>query len=332
MRSDSIIGSLPKPFDAVLVIAFGGPLGPADVRPFLAHVLRGRRVNPARIEEVAHHYEVFGGVSPLTGLTRRLARALESALAREQPALPVYVGMRNWHPFLADTLADMARAGVRRAIGVIAAAHRSYSSCQQYRENVRDARASLRAAGGRDVEVVYVDDWHEHPRFIEAWARHIDRALQALPAPLRPGARLIFTAHSIPMPMSAAYPYREQLLASCRAIANRLRRADWTLVYQSRSGRPEDPWLEPDVLEYLRGARRDGLVAAVLCPVGFITDHVEVLYDLDHRALALCREIDLPAVRAETPNDDPVFIQMMADVVRSTWRRYERGTPLQVGF
>lgn len=323
---------MPQPFDAVLLIAFGGPLGPADVRPFLANVLRERRVSPARVEEVAQHYELFGGASPITELTRRQARALESALARGRPALPVYVGMRNWHPFLADTLADMARAGVRRAIGIIAAAHRSYSSCQQYKENVRDARASVRAACGRDVEVVYAGDWHEHPRFIEAWGRHIDRALEALPARLRPGARLVFTAHSIPMPMAAAYPYREQLLASCRLIADRLRRQDWTLVYQSRSGRAEDPWLAPDVLDYLRMARSDGLEAAVLCPVGFIADHVEVLYDLDHEALALCREIDLPAVRAETPNDDPVFIEMMADVIRSTFRRYERGTPLPVGF
>lgn len=323
---------MPQPFDAVLLIAFGGPLGPGDVRPFLDNVLRGRRVSPERLEEVAHHYERFGGVSPLTDLTYRQARALASALAHGQLALPVYVGMRNWHPLLRETLTAMARDGVRRAIGVVAAAHRSYSSCQQYRENVRDARKAFGAAGGRSLDVVYVRDWHEHPLFVEAWARHIDRALESLPSASRAAARLVFTAHSIPMTMATGYPYREQLLASCRAIADRLRHHDWTLVYQSRSGRPDDPWLEPDVLTHLREARRAGLKAAVLCPVGFIADHVEVLYDLDHEALALCREMGLPAARAETPNDDPVFIEMLADVVRSTWRRYEHGTPLQVGF
>ncbi|MGH9312095.1 MAG: ferrochelatase [Vicinamibacterales bacterium] len=319
---------MPVPFDAVLLVSFGGPMGPADVRPFLANVLRGRRVSPERIEEVAHHYELVGGVSPLTELTRRQARGLEARLAERGPRLAVFVGMRNWHPFLADTLFEMSRAGIRRALGVVLAAHRSYSSCLQYRENVRDARSAVQAAGLTDVEITYAGDWHEHPKFVDLWAAHIERALDALPQPSRGCARLVFTAHSIPTPMADAYPYREQLLSSARLVAERLRRPDWTLVYQSRSGRPGDPWLEPDVCDYLRDARAGGLEAAVLCPIGFISDHVEVLYDLDHAALDVAREIGLAAVRAETPNDDPVFIEMMADVVRTAWDRYGAGRPL----
>jgi protoporphyrin/coproporphyrin ferrochelatase len=319
------------PFDAVLLIAFGGPLGPADVRPFLANVLRGRRVTPERVDEVAHHYELFGGVSPLTELTRRQARGLQARLAEVGPQLPVFVGMRNWHPFLADTLSEMSRAGIRRALGIIMAAHRSYSSCLQYRENVRDARGAVKDAASGAVEVIYTGDWHEHPAFIDAWTAHIERALAGLPQPSRGLARLIFTAHSIPTQMADAYPYREQLLSSARLIAERLRRMDWALVYQSRSGRPGDPWLGPDVRDYLREARAGGLAAAVLCPIGFVSDHVEVLYDLDHEALGVARELGLQVVRAETPNDDPLFIDMMADLVRAEWNRYGRGVPLSIG-
>jgi ferrochelatase len=317
-----------QPFDAVLLVAFGGPLGPADVRPFLTNVLRGRRVSPERIEEVAHHYALFGGVSPITDLTNRQARGLEAQLAARGPHLKVFVGMRNWHPFLADTLSDMSRAGVRHALGLIMAAHRSYSSCLQYRENVRDARAVLTKSGLADVDVTYAGDWSEHPRFIETWATHIEEALERLPPHRRSDARLVFTAHSIPTPMADAYPYREQLMASARLVADRLRRSDWTLVYQSRSGRPGDPWLEPDVCDYLKTARSSGLEAAVLAPIGFVSDHVEVLYDLDHEALSVAREIGLAAVRAETPNDDPVFVEMMADVVRSAAGQYDAGRPL----
>jgi protoporphyrin/coproporphyrin ferrochelatase len=316
------------PFDAVLLIAFGGPLGPGDVRPFLANVLRGRRATPERIEEVAHHYELFGGVSPITELTRRQAEGLEARLATRGPRLRVFVGMRNWHPLLADTLSEMSRAGVRHALGLIMAAHRSYSSCLQYRENVRDARAAVQEAGLADIDITYAGDWHEHPRFVETWATHINEAIEGLAPHVRATARLVFTAHSIPAPMADAYPYREQLMASARLVAERLGRSDWTLVYQSRSGRPTDPWLEPDVGDYLKAARTAGLEAAVLCPIGFVSDHVEVLYDLDHEALGIARDIGLSAVRAETPNDDPAFIEMMADVVRAGCERYDAGRPL----
>ncbi|HWP99640.1 MAG TPA: ferrochelatase [Vicinamibacterales bacterium] len=319
-----------RPFDAVLLVAFGGPAGPADVRPFLARVVRGRRVPAERVEEVARHYERFGGISPITEITRRQAQGLERRLQAGGLALRVHVGMRNWHPLLADTLHAMADAGVRRAIGVILAPHRSYSSCLQYRENVREARQALRASGRADVEVIYVGDWYLHPGFVETYADHVRRAAARLPERVREGARLIFCAHSLPCRAAAPYPYQAQIEASARLVAARAGFEDWTVVYQSRSGSPEEPWLEPDVCDYLRAARAQGLEAAVLCPIGFVCDNIEVLYDLDVEAAAVAREIGLELVRAETANDDPRFLDMLADVVRRTWDRYAGGRPLAI--
>jgi ferrochelatase len=325
------------PFDAVLVVAFGGPQGLDDIRPFLGNVLRGRRVTPERVEEVAHHYERFDGVSPLTALTLQQVSGLRARLSQRGVELPVYVGMRNWHPFLKDTLADMSRDGIRRAVGFIAAAHRSYSSCTQYRENVAEARTELAAAGLDDVGIVYVGDWHTSHGFVEANAAHVRTAFSRLPAQVRDRARLIFTAHSIPVSMAERFPYREQLLASARLIADGVfgesagpigRRYD--LVYQSRSGRPEDPWLGPDICEYLRAESPKGLEAAVLCPVGFICDHIEVLYDLDVEAADVCRELQMPMARAESVNDDPRFVDAMVEAVVSTIDRYRGGLPLPI--
>jgi protoporphyrin/coproporphyrin ferrochelatase len=313
-------------FDAVLVISFGGPRGRGDIRPFLANVLRGRRVTPERVEEVAHHYELFDGVSPITELTQRQADGLSERLAAAGHPLPVYVGMRNWHPYLTDTLKKMYADGVRRAIGFIAAAHHSYSSCQQYRENVASAQQALRNDGGH-VAITFVDSWFDHPQFIAANASHIRDALNRLPGNVRDDARIVFTAHSIPKPMAEASQYEHQLSESCAAIAEQVG-LTWALVYQSRSGRPQDPWLEPDVCDYLRREHAQGLAAAVICPVGFLCDHIEVLYDLDREAADVCRSIELPMVRAAAVNDDPLFIDMMADVVLRTMRRYETGRPL----
>jgi ferrochelatase len=247
--------------------------------------------------------------------------------------IPVYVGMRNWHPFLSDTLAEMSRDGIRRAVGFIAAPHRSYSSCTQYRENVRDARAGLRHAGLADVEVTFVDDWHTHPKYIEASADHVEASLQNLPAELRRRAMLVFTAHSIPVSMAMRYPYQQQYEATAARIAERvaartgcgLRTAT---VYQSRSGRPEDPWLGPDICDFLREERTRGLEAAVLCPAGFVCDHIEVLYDLDTEAAEVARQIGIRMARARTVNDHPAFLDMMADVVRRTIDRYAHARPL----
>ncbi len=315
-------------FDSVLVVSFGGPNGLADIRPFLERVLRGRRVTPERIEEVAHHYEMFGGISPITELTHRQAEGLQHRLAAAGRPLPVYVGMRNWHPLLEDTIAGMWRKGARRAIGFIAAAQHSYSSCQQYRENVIAARVALREATGGDIEITYVPSWFDHPLFIETNAHHVRQAVARLPPEVRGAARIIFTAHSIPEPMAERSLYREQLRTSSEAVARAVGIDDWALVYQSRSGRPGDPWLEPDVCDYLRQARAAGLQAAVLCPIGFVCDHIEVLYDLDREAAAVAAEIGLAMTRAEAVNDDPLFLDMMADVVLRTIARYEHGRPL----
>jgi ferrochelatase len=314
-------------FDSVLVVSFGGPQGLDDIRPFLANVLRGRRVSPERVEDVAHHYELFGGVSPITAITRQQAEGLRTRLAAAGHPLPVHVGMRNWHPLLPDTLRGLRAAGLRRAVGFIAAAQHSYSSCQQYRENVAAARAELRRDGD-DVEVTFVGSWFDHPMFIAANAAHVREAIAKLPEHLRSTARLIFTAHSIPVPMAAASRYEEQLRRSAQLVAEAVGMRDWVVVYQSRSGRPGDPWLEPDICDYLRGERALGLEAAVICPIGFVCDHIEVLYDLDREAADVSREIGLPMTRAEAVNDDPLFLDMMADVVLRTIARYDSGRPL----
>jgi ferrochelatase len=308
-------------FDSVLLISFGGPQGPKDVKPFLENVLRGRRVTPQRMEEVAHHYQLFGGVSPITELTMKQAEGLRARLAAAGHPLPVYVGMRNWHPFLGDTLHEMYEKGARRAIGFIAAAHHSYSSCQQYRENVSAARDGLRHDTEGDIDVTFVDSWFDHELFIAANAAHVREAREKLPPGVRDAARLVFTAHSIPRSMAERSQYRQQLLESCRLVSGQAGMSDWALVFQSRSGRPEDPWLEPDVCDYLRREREAGLQAAVLCPIGFVCDHIEVLYDLDREAAGVCRELGLPMARAEAVNDDPLFLDMMADVVLRTLRR-----------
>jgi ferrochelatase len=301
--------------------------------PFLENVVRGRRIPRERLLEVAEHYAIFDGISPITAYTRQQAQGLQERLRRGSLQIPVYVGMRNWHPFLAETLREMARAGVRRAIGFIAAPHRSYSSCAQYRENVRDARAQLRQAGHADVGVVYVNDWHAHPEYVAACADRVLAALASQPPSCAHDAQLVFTAHSIPESQAALYPYRAQFEQTARLVTDAVSRQSGVTrssvcVYQSRSGRPEDPWLGPDVSEYLTAAAEKGLKSAVLCPVGFLCDHIEVLYDLDVEAAETCRNIGLSMTRAAAVNDHPRFLDMMADVVTQTWRRYERGTPV----
>lgn len=276
------------------------------------------------------HYEAFGGVSPLPELTRQQASGLAAALARGGPDLPVFVGMRHGHPFLADTLGRMARLGVRRAIGVILAPQRSASSCLQYRQDVDQARQALRERGGPDIMVVYVDDWHVHPGLVATLAEHVREARDQLPASLRNRSRLLFTAHSLPIAAVDGYPYREQLLEGAKLVAQAAGMTDWALVYQSRSGRPDEPWLEPDICDYLRMERPRGLDAVVVCPIGFVCDHIEILWDLDRQAASVARELGIAMARAATPGVHPRFIETLADLVRRTYRRYARGLPLPV--
>lgn len=312
--------SCAAPFDAVLMISFGGPQGPEDVRPFVNNILRGRPAPPGRIEAIVANYLLFNGVSPITEITQRQAEGLRQRLA--WAGLPVYVGMRNWHPYLADVMAEMSRHGIRRVIGFVTAAHHSYPSCGQYKENVREARQALRRQGLPDVEVTYVESWFDHPGLVGTLAGHVRAAVAKLDRSLQDRARIVFTAHSIPESMAATCRYREQLQTTAGLVAGQLGRKDWTLVYQSRSGRPQDPWLGPDISDYLKTERDSGLEAAVISPIGFICDHIEVLCDLDLKVGDLCRQIGLPMARAETVNDDPLFIDMMADVVLRTWNRF----------
>jgi ferrochelatase len=331
MATSSQPQSPEAPFDAVLIISFGGPQGPHEIRPFLQNVLRGRRVPPERVEEVAHHYELFGGVSPLTDLTERQAAALAAHLEARNLPLPIYIGMRNWRPLLGNTLRAMRGDGVTRAIGLIVAAHHSYSSCTQYRHNVLEARSTAaRETGAFDAtpEIVYTGGWHLHDGFIEATADRIDVARATLSPAVRDRARIVFTAHSIPTSMAHAETYQRELRESAAAVAARLKTDDWTLVYQSRSGRPQDPWLEPDVNDYLRTAHGEGVTAVIVSPLGFVCDHIEVLYDLDIEAKATCDELGMAMARAVAVNDHPRFIDALADAIAATVERYAKGRPL----
>ncbi len=302
------------PVDGVLLLAFGGPTRAEEIRPFLANVLRGREhaVPTSRIDEVVRHYEAIGGRSPLNDLTFRQAHKLEATLAVTGPALRVYVGMRNWEPYLTDTLARMAGDGVRHAVGVILSPHASEASRERYLEEVEAARAAL---GARAPEVRWVGAWHTHPCFVTAVADAVTAALVTLPAARRAAAPLVFTAHSVPVAMAARAPYVAEITASARAVAERLGRTRWQVAYQSRSGSPHEPWLEPDVNDALRALAADGARDVVVVPVGFVCDHVEVLYDLDVAARATARAAGLGFARASTVNDHPLFIQMLAEVV-----------------
>jgi len=298
--------------DAVLLIAFGGPECREDVRPFLEVVTSGRRVPPERLEEVAHHYEEIGGRSPLGDITRRQAELLGDALARDGAGLPVYVGMRNWHPFLRETLAEIGSAGRRHALGIILSSLQTEASWDRYVADIAAARAAL---GADAPEVVFAPAWGDHPRFIDAMVERVGDALAAVPAERRADAPIVFTAHSVPVAMAEGSPYTDELAAAARRIAERLAHPAWTIAYQSRSGSPRDPWLEPDVGDAIREVARRGARDVVLAPIGFVADHVEVLYDLDVEARAIARELGVGFQRARTAGDHPAFVAMLADLV-----------------
>jgi ferrochelatase len=299
-------------FDSVMLIAFGGPEKPEDIKPFLAIVTAGRRIPTERIEEVAHHYELIGGRSPLNELTERQAQGLRHVLRRNGIATPVYVGMRNWHPFLHETLAGMRDHGHRRALGIILSSFQTEASWERY---ITDVAAARDKVGTGAPEVAYVRPWADHPLFIDAMVARASDALAQVPAPKRADALLVFTAHSVPVAMANGSPYSRQLEAAARLIAGRLGHARWQLAYQSRSGSPADPWLEPDICEVVRGLKGTGTEDLVVVPIGFVCDHVEVLYDLDVEARALAAGAGVRFHRAQAANDHPAFIAMLADLV-----------------
>lgn len=299
--------------DAVLLIAFGGPTAPHEVRPFLANVGRGRGIPAARLDEVASHYaEMPGGRSPLNALTLAQARALGAALERQGSGLPIFVGMRNWHPYLHETLAAMAARGHRQALGIILSAFRTEASWERYMSDVAGARSKIVGAPA----VTFAPPWSGHPRFIAAVADRCRRALDGVPPAERAAAPIVFTAHSVPRAMADASPYVSEFTAASRAVAERLGHRRWSLAYQSRSGSPSDPWLDPDVNDVLRALGGDGARHAVVCPIGFVCDHVEILYDLDIGARATARAVGVVLHRAAAVNDHPEFIAALAEVVR----------------
>jgi protoporphyrin/coproporphyrin ferrochelatase len=300
-------------FDAVLLVSFGGPEGPDDVLPFLENVTRGRGVPRARLLEVAEHYDHFGGVSPINAQNRALLAALRAELDAHGPALPVYWGNRNWHPLLADTVRTMAKDGVRRALAFVTSAYGSYSACRQYREDLARAAAEGGDAAPR-IEKLRL--FYNHPGFIEPMVEATEAALAALPAEARAGVHIAFTAHSIPAAMAATSEYATQLLEAAGLVAVRLGRSrPWRLVFQSRSGPPETPWLEPDIGDHLAALRQVGASGAVVVPIGFVSDHLEVRYDLDTEARARAAALGLPFARAATVGTHPRFVAMIRELI-----------------
>lgn len=308
-------------YDALLLVSFGGPEGPEDVIPFLENVLRGKNVPRSRLLEVAEHYGQFGGVSPINAQNRQLKQAIERELVSHGIQLPVYWGNRNWHPLLPDTLQQMTSDGVHRALAFVTSAMSSYSGCRQYRENIARARE---LAGPTAPVVDKLRMFFNHPGFIEPVVEHTQAALAQLPVDLGPQARLIFTAHSIPLAMAQGSRYEAQFTESCRLVAEALGKEAWDLVYQSRSGPPQQPWLEPDICDRLRQLHAAGqLPAAVVVPIGFVSDHIEILYDLDTEARAVCNELGVPMVRAATVGTHPRFVAMIRELIVE---RLEPGT------
>jgi protoporphyrin/coproporphyrin ferrochelatase len=301
------------PYDALLLVSFGGPEGMADVSPFLDQVLRGRNVPPERRREVAHHYERFGGVSPINARNRALLEALRVELDAHGPLLPLYWGNRNWHPFLADTLRAMAGDGVRRALALVTSAYSSYSGCRQYLEDIARARAEV---GPSAPAVEKLRAFHDHPGFVEANVERMREALDTLPAARRAAARIAFTAHSIPEAMATGSDYVRQLGETCALVAARLPHSQWALVYQSRSGSPQQPWLEPDILDHLDALRAEGVDDVVVAPVGFVSDHMEVVYDLDTEARERAAALGLGFVRAGTAGTHPAFVRMVRELIQ----------------
>jgi len=308
-------------YDALLIVSFGGPESLDDVMPFLANVLRGRNVPESRMREVAHHYEMFDGVSPIKGQNRKLIAALERELEESGPRLPVYWGNRNWHPLLADTIRRMRDDGIRNALAFVTSAYNSYSGCRQYREDIERARE---AVGEGAPRVEKLRSFFNHPGFIEPNVENLRRALEQIPSEHRASARVAFTAHSIPSAMAAGCDYERQLLETSRLVAEGAGHSDWRLVFQSRSGPPTQPWLEPDICDHLRDLKTEGATDVVVAPVGFISDHMEVLYDLDTEAHALAGELGINMIRAATVGTHPKFVKMIRELILE---RLDAGTP-----
>lgn len=309
--------------DALVVISFGGPEAPEDVLPFLRNVTRGRSIPPERLEEVAAHYQHFGGASPINAQNRGLIAALRADFTAHDLDLPIYFGNRNWTPYLTDTVREMRADGVRRALGFVTSAYSSYSACRQYQEDIAAARA---AVGTGAPEVLRLRQFFNHPGFIAPNVDAVRRARASLDDARAAGepagrTRLVFTAHSVPATMAdTAGPsgdaYVTQLLDAAGLVATAAAPdLGWDLVWQSRSGPPQVPWLEPDVSDHLEALAARGVEAVVVAPIGFVSDHIEVRWDLDNEAAATAGKLGLDFVRADTPGTDPRFVAMVRELV-----------------
>jgi len=300
-------------YDAVLLVSFGGPEGPDDVMPFLENVLRGKNVPRERMLEVAEHYKQFDGVSPINDQNQQLITALEAELAEHGPPLPIYWGNRNWHPLLPDTLQKMADDGIRRALGLFTSAFSSYSGCRQYREDIARAQAEV---GASAPEIDKLRMFFNHPGFIEPQIEAVADSLTSVPQDRRQETLLLFTAHSIPMSMADNCRYVVQLQEASRLVAEGVGHDRWELVYQSRSGPPQQRWLEPDVCDRIEQLHVAGeLQDVVILPIGFVSDHLEVLYDLDTEAKELCEELGIAMHRAATVGTHPRYVRMLRELI-----------------
>ena len=300
-------------YDAILIVSFGGPESRDDVIPFLENVLRGRTVPRERMLEVAEHYYHFDGKSPINQQTRELISALKRELEQHGPNLPVYWGNRNWHPMLADTLREMKQDGVHRALALVTSAYSSYSGCRQYREDIARAQSEI-GNGAPAIDKIRV--FFNHPGFIEATEDRLRDALDEIPKEAKHHVQILYVAHSVPLSMANTSDYVRQLQEVRKLISERLKIPNDALVYQSRSGAPGQPWLEPDILDYLREVKQRNLASAVvIAPISFISDHMEVLYDLDIEAQQLCDSLALPMARAKTVGVHPKFIAMIRELI-----------------
>ena len=305
---------MPSSYDALLIVGFGGPENPNEVMPFLENVTRGKPVPRERLLQVAEHYHQFGGISPINQQVRDLIQVLRPELIRRGIDLPIFWGNRNWYPLLTETVEAMVDIKIERVLAFVLAGYSSYSSCRQYRENIEAAR---QAAGLSAPAVDKVRVFFNHPDFIEATADRTANAFARLPTEGRESAHIAFTAHSIPMSMADNCQYATQLNETARLVAERVGVPPerWRVVYQSRSGRPTDPWLEPDILDHLRALKDQSVSQVVVAPIGFLSDHIEVLYDLDDEAFSLSKELGLTMVRAGTVGTHPKFVAMICDLI-----------------
>jgi len=300
-------------FDHILLIGFGGPTHPEEGKPFLEEVTRGLRIPEARLQEVERHYEQTGGSSPYNAHAFRLLEKLRQSLTAAGVALPVFIGMRNWHPFLKEAMQEIHQRGLRKGLGVILAPHRSPASFEKYLNSLEEAK---RQAHAQAIQYEYLKPWHDHPLFIQAQADQVRAALNSLSAEERSAAHLLFSAHSIPLEMAQGCRYEQEFKESSALVAQELRRPVWVAAYQSRSGNPRQSWLEPDVLSVIRQLKGEGKSRALLVPIGFLFDHTEVVYDLDIEARLEAEKMELKYSRASTVMDHPKFVSMFTRLIQ----------------